>query len=86
MSKKQKSGLYLILGVAAGVAAGLYLNSKNGRKMRSRALDGIREVSDEVSTRMSDLDGGLSTYRREAIEKVNNVRTQLADVMSPTEN
>lgn len=86
MSKRQKNGLYLFLGIAAGVAAGWYLNSKDGKKMRSKVAQGIDDVSKEIGSRVSDLDEDIKSYRRETIDKVNNVRAQLADAMSPIEN
>lgn len=86
MSKRQRSKMYLLLGVAAGVAAGFYLNSKNGKKIRKRAAKGIEELSEEVNNRIEGIDKDLSTYKSEAEDKVNGVRARLADVMSPTEN
>lgn len=59
MSKEQSTGASKILlaffgGLTAGVAAGLYLNSEHGRKMRDEAADKISDLESKIEDKVKE--------------------------------
>ena len=49
VNKSNRRGLYFILGLAAGAAAGWYLNSDRGRKIRRESAETIGEWSEKAA-------------------------------------
>lgn len=73
MSNENSTGASKILlaffgGVAAGVAAGFYLNSDHGRKMREEAAD-----------KMSDLEATIEDKVKEAFEAAKSKAQELTN-------
>jgi gas vesicle protein len=59
MSNDNSSGAAKILlaffgGMAAGVAAGLYLNSEHGRKMRHDAADKLSDLEEQIEEKVKE--------------------------------
>ncbi len=59
MSNENSSGASKILlaffaGVGAGVAAGFYLNSDHGRKMREEAADKISDLESKIEDKVKE--------------------------------
>ena len=50
---KEKSLGWLMVGLAAGTATGLYLNSKKGKKMRKKAAKKANELSHAAQEKIS---------------------------------
>ena len=65
MSKGNNEIVTFLLGTAIGVGAGLYLNSKNGKKMRKEALHKISDIEqtieDKVNKAYDDLKEQVNT-------------------------
>ena len=57
------------LGLAAGVAAGLYLNSNEGRRLRKEYGERLNHWSKDISDRAQDEFTNFSGKASEAIEK-----------------
>lgn len=56
-------------GLAAGVAAGMYLNSDEGRKLRKEYNERLSNWGQDISKRARDEFGNFSEKASEAIEK-----------------
>ncbi len=59
MSSENSSGASKILlaffgGMAAGVAAGLYLNSEHGRKVRNEAVDKLSDLEEKIESKVKE--------------------------------
>jgi len=65
MSKGNNEIVTFLLGTAIGVGAGLYLNSKNGKKMRKEAVHKISDIEqtieDKVNKAYDDLKEQVNT-------------------------
>ena len=57
-------------GVAAGVAAGFYLNSDQGRKLRTEAADKVIDIEAKIEAKVKEAFDA-------AKEKVNNVASKV---------
>ncbi|MGB6036819.1 MAG: YtxH domain-containing protein, partial [Cryomorphaceae bacterium] len=53
MSKGNNELLTFLLGTAVGVGAGLYLNSKNGKKMRKEAVHKISDMEQTIEDKVN---------------------------------
>jgi gas vesicle protein len=49
VKRSDRKGLYFLLGIAAGAAAGWYLNSDRGRKVRHESAQAIGEWSEKAA-------------------------------------
>lgn len=69
MEDRSKKGLLFLLGVAAGAAAGYYINSEEGKKVRRQAADRVNEFGQEVETRARDQFDQFSSNLNEAVDR-----------------
>lgn len=92
--RKNNNGLLLLLGMAAGAAAGFYLNSDKGRTMRRKTGEQINRWGDDWSDRarngMSQLSSTVNSAvdrSKEYLEDVgDNVRSRLDNIYQKTES
>lgn len=73
MAQKKKSGILFLLGAAVGAAAGYYLNSESGRKLRTETSNKANELAEKAETRTKE---GLSQFKTgfdSAVEKSKEV-------------
>ena len=66
--KKSRRGLFFILGIAAGAAAGYYLNSDRGRRVRKDSIDTLGKWKDNA---VSGAERALEQSRAYAHELAN---------------
>lgn len=65
MKVKNKDLGWLMVGLAAGTATGLYLNSKKGKKMRNKVAKQAAEVSEVAKEKVSAIgDQSLEYVKR----------------------
>ena len=88
MEERRKKELLFLLGVAMGAAAGYYINSENGRRVRRQATASINDFGVEVKTKAKDQFGHLSHDVSEVVEQgkeyINDLRTRMGKAGSET--
>lgn len=92
--RKNNNSLLLLFGMAAGAAAGLYLNSDKGRAMRRRTGEQLNRWGEDWNDRarngMSQLSSTVSSAvdrSKEYLEDVgDNVRSRLDNIYQKTES
>ncbi len=72
MSKGNNEILTFLLGTAIGVGAGLYLNSKNGKKMRKDALHKISDMEHTIEDKVNKAYENLKDQVNNAAGKVKD--------------
>jgi gas vesicle protein len=72
MSTGNNDIVTFLLGTALGVGAGLYLNSKKGKKMRNKALKKVKEAEKTAEEKVNAAYDNLRTQVNNAAEKVAN--------------
>ena len=70
MSKGNNEILTFLLGTAIGVGAGLYLNSKNGKKMRKEAVHKISDLEQTIEDKVNEAYEGLRDQVNNTANKV----------------
>lgn len=70
MSKGNNELITFLLGTAIGVGTGLYLNSKNGKKMRSEAVTKISDIEKTIEEKVNRAYEDLKTQVNDAATKV----------------
>jgi gas vesicle protein len=70
MSTGNNDIITFLLGTAIGVGAGLYLNSKKGKKMRNKALKKVKEVEKSAEEKVNAAYDKLKDQVNAAAEKV----------------
>ncbi len=81
---------YLIFGALAGAAAGYWLNSKQGREVRTQVADASIEQVDKVKSYVTDEAESIKNHAGQLIEKsielakgaMNHVQAETNDVSS----
>ncbi|HLU94342.1 MAG TPA: YtxH domain-containing protein [Membranihabitans sp.] len=73
MAQKRKSGILFLLGAAVGAAAGYYLNTESGKKLRADTSQKANELAEKAEARTKE---GLNQFKSgfdSAIEKSKDV-------------
>ncbi len=73
MAQKRKSGILFLLGAAVGAAAGYYLNSESGKKLRADTSQKANELAERAEAKTKE---GLQQFKSgfdSAIEKSKDV-------------
>ena len=76
MAQKKKSGILFLLGAAVGAAAGYYLNSESGRKLRTETSIKAGELAEKAELKTKE---GLNQFKTgfdSAVEKSKEVLTE----------
>lgn len=79
MAQKKNSGILFLLGAAIGAAAGYYLNSESGRKLRNDAAQKAGELAEEAESKAKE---GVSQFKsgfNSAVEKSKDVFSEATD-------
>ena len=71
--------LWFILGAAAGIAAGYYLNSDKGRRMRHDAGDQLVRYGSSLSEKASGGARHMQSYANDIGEAIRNHLNSLSD-------
>lgn len=90
MDNGRRNGLWFLFGIAAGVTAGLYLNSEEGRKARRQAGDQINEFGRDLEGRAKDQYEQLSSNVNEYVDRgkhyVDDVGTSIKNRVNRVAN
>jgi ElaB/YqjD/DUF883 family membrane-anchored ribosome-binding protein len=73
MKENRNSGWKFWLGLAAGVAAGFYLNSEEGRRIRREATDRAGRLSRDLNDRARTEFGTLSVKAGDVLQRSKSV-------------
>jgi gas vesicle protein len=68
-NRSNRRGLYFILGLAAGAAAGWYLNSDRGRKVRRESAEAIGEWSEKAAENAQQFVDKSKSYAEDLASK-----------------
>ena len=87
---KNRERNYLIFGALAGAAAGYWLNSKQGKEVRTQVADASMEQVDKVKTYVTEEAETIKNHAGQLIEKsielakeaMHNVQAETNDVSS----
>ena len=66
--RSDNSALFFLLGLAVGVAAGLYLNSEQGRRVRRSSAKAFDELSDVAEGKAKDIIHKTQNYAEDLVE------------------
>src|SRR5690606_31395994 len=81
MAQKRKSGILFLLGAAVGAAAGYYLNSESGKKLRAETSNKANELAEKAEAKTKE---GLQQFKsgfESAIEKSKDVINDASGVV-----
>ena len=70
MSKGNNEIITFLLGTAIGVGAGLYLNSKNGKRMRKEAVHKISDMEQTIEDKVNQAYENLKDQVNNTANKV----------------
>lgn len=73
MAQKKKSGILFLLGAAVGAAAGYYLNSESGRKLRTDTSNKANELAEKAESKTKEGIHQFKTGFHSAVEKSKEV-------------
>ena len=84
--RSSRKGLYFLLGIAAGAAAGWYLNSENGRRFRKRSADTISDWRETAASNAQQLVEKSRDYADDLASRLdeyaNNAHEMSEEIMS----
>ncbi|MBY5960176.1 YtxH domain-containing protein [Membranicola marinus] len=94
MAQKKKSGILFLLGAAVGAAAGYYLNSESGRKLRTETSNKANELAEKAEARTkegihqfkSGFDSAVEKSKEAISEASETVKERLARLEGKSEN
>lgn len=81
MAQKRKSGILFLLGAAVGAAAGYYLNTESGKKLRADTSQKANELAEKAEAKTKE---GLEQFKSgfdSAIEKSKDVIADASGVV-----
>ncbi len=81
MAQKRKSGILFLLGAAVGAAAGYYLNSESGKKLRAETSQKANELAEKAEAKTKE---GLNQFKSgfdSAIEKSKDVLAEATETV-----
>ena len=81
MAQKRKSGILFLLGAAVGAAAGYYLNSESGKKLRAETSQKANQLAEKAETKTKE---GLNQFKSgfdSAIEKSKDVLAEATETV-----
>lgn len=72
-NRKNNTGLAMIIGAAAGVAAGLWLNTTKGKLWRKKVSEQAKDASQVANEYAQTAKGTVNEYSAKAKEQVNHI-------------
>lgn len=79
MAQKRKSGILFLLGAAVGAAAGYYLNTESGKKLRAETSQKANELAEKAESKTKE---GLHQFKSgfdSAVEKSKDVISEATE-------
>ncbi len=97
MSNNSKGILTFILGTAVGVTAGLYLNSENGKKVRSQTKkklskmeasieEKVNKAYDDLKVKINDTASNVKERFNDTSSEVNTASANVKEAASSLKN
>lgn len=86
MAQKRKSGILFLLGAAVGAAAGYYLNSESGRKLRTETSEKAGELALKAEGKAKEGLDQFKTGFSEAVDKSKEVLAEAKSTVKETVN
>ncbi|SRR5690554_827317 len=94
MAQKRKSGILFLLGAAVGAAAGYYLNSESGKKLRAETSEKATRLAEQAEAKTkeslnqfkSGFDSAIEKSKDVIAEASENVKHKLSRMENKTEN
>ena len=81
MEKSRKKGMFFLAGIVVGAAAGFYINSDGGRKVRRQAGESINKFGEDVTVKTREQFNHLSENVNEVYDRgktyVDDVRSSI---------